>query len=230
MKEKLKLKNGNILYIFQDEYPESPREWDNLGTMICFHRRYSLGDDKESKKYQGTEELFSELAGCNADDEEFEGKEDKEVWQIIKERAHKNAIILPLALYDHSGLTMWVGSKASSFDPGGWDSGQIGWIYVTREKLKQEALADKTDAEIETYLENEVKQYDQYLTGDVYGFKLVKEVTNTWVSKETGEERTETEEEELDSCHGFYGSNHGENGLYDHAGIKAEDILEEVTV
>jgi hypothetical protein len=37
-------KENYILEIFPDEPYESPREWDNLGTMICFHRRYNLGD------------------------------------------------------------------------------------------------------------------------------------------------------------------------------------------
>jgi len=27
--------------IIHDEFPQNPRiEWDNLGTMVCFHRRY----------------------------------------------------------------------------------------------------------------------------------------------------------------------------------------------
>jgi hypothetical protein len=28
---------NKILRIFADENPESPREWDNFGKMICFH-------------------------------------------------------------------------------------------------------------------------------------------------------------------------------------------------
>ena len=32
------------LEIFDDLNPCSPREFDNLGTMVCFHRRYDLGD------------------------------------------------------------------------------------------------------------------------------------------------------------------------------------------
>ena len=32
------------LKIVQDTDPESPRTWDNLGTMVCFHKRYELGD------------------------------------------------------------------------------------------------------------------------------------------------------------------------------------------
>lgn len=37
--------NGRYtLCVHYDEYAESPRKWDNLGRMICFHSRYSLGD------------------------------------------------------------------------------------------------------------------------------------------------------------------------------------------
>lgn len=32
------------LKIVHDEDVESPREWDNIGKMVCFHNRYSLGD------------------------------------------------------------------------------------------------------------------------------------------------------------------------------------------
>jgi len=35
---------GYSIKIYQDDILESPREWDNLGEMICFHKRYLLGD------------------------------------------------------------------------------------------------------------------------------------------------------------------------------------------
>ena len=38
---------GYIIKIFQDEMAENPREWDNLGTMVCFHPDYNLGDIQE---------------------------------------------------------------------------------------------------------------------------------------------------------------------------------------
>jgi len=37
---------GMVIEIHRDHDPESPREWCNLGTMICNHRRYNLGDVK----------------------------------------------------------------------------------------------------------------------------------------------------------------------------------------
>jgi hypothetical protein len=36
--------DGRKLELHHDESPESPREWDNMGTMAFFHQRYDLGD------------------------------------------------------------------------------------------------------------------------------------------------------------------------------------------
>ena len=44
----IKLKNGNTVSIYQDMSAESPREWDNLSTFYCWHKRYVLGDIQNS--------------------------------------------------------------------------------------------------------------------------------------------------------------------------------------
>ena len=33
-----------LLVVQQDDSPFNPREDDNFGKMVCFHRQYSLGD------------------------------------------------------------------------------------------------------------------------------------------------------------------------------------------
>ena len=39
--------DGNRVTIWQDEFFDSnPRDWDNLGVMACWHRRYDLGDEQ----------------------------------------------------------------------------------------------------------------------------------------------------------------------------------------
>lgn len=40
------------LHIQRDETPESPREWDNITTMACWHRRYNLGDKIDDKELE----------------------------------------------------------------------------------------------------------------------------------------------------------------------------------
>jgi len=159
--------NNYKLEIEHDTNPESPRTWDNLGTMVCFHKRYDLGDKHDycSGNYDGWDEM----------------KED-----IIKtENVHT---ILPLYLYDHSGITM---STSPFHCP--WDSGQVGFIFVSKDKVKEEGM-DET--KVEQYLKGEVETYDQYLTGDVWGYK-VYEVTTCSLGHE--------HEKLVDSCWGFYG-------------------------
>ena len=164
--------------IYQDESPESPRRWDNLGTMICFHRRYNLGDK-----------------GNFFDPEDFNSWKEQRKWI---EKSIKPYVILPLYLYDHSGITI-------STSPFGciWDSGQVGWIWVTKEKIKEEYgvkyITKEIIRKVTDCLESEVKTYDEYLRGDVYGYKVFK-VSECSLGHE--------HREELDSCWGFYGEEH----------------------
>lgn len=166
---------GNYkLEIFNDDSPFSPREDDNLGTMVCFHGRYNLGDDHE----------------WNAN--------DYRSWEEQKKAIVKNVkpcVILPLYLYDHGGITI-------STSPFGcqWDSGQIGWIFVSKEKVKKEYGVKKITEDIikrvTLSLEIEVDEYDDYLTGNIYGYKVSK-----IVKCDLGCEH----EEKIDSCWGFHG-------------------------
>jgi hypothetical protein len=163
-----------LIEVIQDESPESPREWDNLGTMICFHGRYNLGDkhDYRSGDYSGWDEQRKDI-----------------------EKKENVCVILPLYLYDHSGITI----STSSFSCN-WDSGQIGWIVVSKENVRKEFGVKRITKEIiekvTNILEGEVETYDQYLTGDVYGYRISK-VTKC----EFGHEH----KEEVDSCWGYYG-------------------------
>lgn len=157
---------GNLtVRLEQDQNAQSPRGDSDLGTMVCWHRGYDLGD---SHNY--------------SDPQEF----------IESEEYRHAAIVLPLGLYDHSGITMYIGSRAHQFDPGGWDSGQVGYIYISKEKIRQEygvkRISKKLLARVEQYLRNEVKTYDDYLTGNVWGFIVEDEDGNT-----------------VDSCWGFIG-------------------------
>jgi hypothetical protein len=104
-------------------------------------------------------------------------------------------VILPLYLYDHSGITM----NTTGFSCN-WDSGRVGFIFISKEKMLKEyggkivtqTLKDKVTG----YLKGEVETYDQYLTGDVYGYR-VSEVTTCSEGHE--------HETEIDSCWGYYG-------------------------
>lgn len=94
------------------------------------------------------------------------------------------AVVLPLYLYDHSGIT--ISTKPFSCP---WDSGQVGVIYCTADVIKREfgSSGKRARAKAVKALEQEVRTYDQYLRGDVYGYVV--------------EDR---DGEHLDSCWGFY--------------------------
>ncbi len=48
-----------LIEILNDEDPENPREWDNLGTMVCFHRHYNLGDKHNFDNPSQTHEFLT---------------------------------------------------------------------------------------------------------------------------------------------------------------------------
>jgi len=209
---------GYTIRIEQDQDAESPREYDNLGTMVCWHSRYKLGD--EQPKCEPSE--FMEGLARDADDglEEIENRvEDIENYfyryeepereavriakQYLRDRIEKvladNYVIQELYLYDHSGITMRCGSFN---DP--WDSGPVGYIYCSLEKARENWMAPEATWDTlvkhssgkqvtlreytQQLLEGEVETYASYLEGDVYGYV---------VEDEDGEH--------VDSCWGFFG-------------------------
>ena len=160
--------NNYKLIIEQDDISENPREWSNLATMICFYKRYDLGD---KHNYDGVHEMLEDLAeeiGL-----EYEGKNTPDLMTELS----PYYCIKPLYLYDHSGITISTSDGHPYNDR--WDAGCIGFAYISKEK----AIANSVDVKenwqkyASKCIDSEVQTYDQYLTGEVYGYKLEKEVT-----------------------------------------------------
>ncbi len=153
--------------IEQDE-AEDPRTWDNLGTMVCFHGRYNLGD---KHNYDYGNEMFRALSGLYPD-KATEDLTDENI-QRCKDLARYKNVILPLYLHDHSGITM---NTTGFSDP--WDSGQVGYIYISLEDIRKEynvtRVTPQLRRKVAEYLTNEVKTYDHFLCGEVYWFNIEK--------------------------------------------------------
>ncbi len=158
--ESIKYK-GHTINVLYDFDPQNPRTaWDNLGTMLCNHSRYNLGDQNIKRKVYPTDQKY--------------------IW-------------LPLYLYDHSGITIATSSaQFRMVDSMGWDWGHVGWIYVSKKKVREEfgwkRITTARKEKIETYLQNEVKTYDDFLRGVVYGYEIITPGGN-----------------DGDSCWGYYG-------------------------
>lgn len=184
--------------IIHDEDAENPREeWDNFGTMVCLHSRYSLGDkdgyetlQEAVYSHKNYKEWWHDENNPNAYDEQ-----ELSHWVEIAERL--GMIVLPLYLYDHSGITM----NTTGFSCR-WDSGQVGIIFITREDIRKEfqvkRVSKKLIESVKEILVAQVETYDKWLTGDIWGFQRFEDG------------------EEVDSCWGFYGSDPKENGMLDH--------------
>jgi len=182
---------GYTINIDYDEDPMNPRiDCDNAAVMVCWHRRYNLGDLQNSRpisnKYEESIDLLYELAGVDRNEYQEQEHEKTGTWddmtrdQLFKLIEEKGTIISSLYLYDHSGITISMGSFGCP-----WDSGQIGYIYMTKESIEKEGW---TPEQAMKYMEGEVEVYDNYLTGEVYRFEI-----------------EDSDGNEIESCSGWYG-------------------------
>lgn len=144
--------------IIHDEHAENPRhESDTFGTFAMWHGRYNFGD------------VSPKVAPCD-----------------YKAKMPKGSIVLPVYMYDHSGLTI----RTTPFSCP-WDSGQIGIIHVSAENVRKEfkvsRITEKIRAKVEDILRSEIEILDTYLRGDVWSY-VIKDGDTV-----------------VDSCSGFYG-------------------------
>lgn len=142
---------GHVLALHYDRDPINPIEdCCGLGTMVFMHRRYHLGHKHTFK----------------ADSFKSWGNLKKHL--IKKEKA---IAILPVYMYDHSGVT--INTTGFSDD---WDWGQIGWIYTSAEAVRKFYGTKRISKQMRDGLAETLKKgieiYDGFLTGQAYGYIL----------------------------------------------------------
>jgi hypothetical protein len=175
------------LKVYREQHPVSPRNWDNYGVMSCSHKSYNLGDEEpNTDQHKGWSGVRQEI------------KENNDV-----------ALILPLYLYDHSGIS--ISTKPFSSP---WDSGKVGYIYITEDRMDELGMKeeDRTEERLKEILESEVETYNQYLNNEVWRYvyeekETADDGTNHWIQK--------------DSCGGFFGDNR--EHLFETAGENQEE-------
>lgn len=121
--------NGYTLKIIPDENPLNPRtDCDHLGIMLCWHRRYSLGDNHP----YDTPQDFAESA------------------------AAKNMFVcLPVYLLDHSGLYVSVNDFNDSWDSGQlgfiYCTKQDAQKWFNNTDVTEDEIKKELTAEVEEY-------------------------------------------------------------------------------
>lgn len=205
------------LSVLLDEHPENPRNWDNIGIMTCWHRKYQLGDKHD---YRTSQDFLASLAEeiCG-DTDEVAALSPDEIRGVVFNS--DELMILPLYLFDHSGLTMSTSpDKFRAMDSAGWDWAQVGWIHCTKEQLRKAGYSETGDElfnQAEKLLINELRTYNDYLTGNVYRFILEKLVRCAHCGHAV--------RKQVDSCWGFYGEG-AKDGIMEQLGEEHHDLLE----
>lgn len=154
--------------IHHDPSPEAPREWDNLGTLVCSHRKYDLSDVP-----------FPQAGENGSFLTDFKAYLKSESLTI------DDVIYTPVYMYDHSGITL----SSIPFSCR-WDSGQIGFNYTTKQKVRTEysvkRISPKLNQIIIDNLNAELAVYSDYVEGNCYGFVI-----------------TDSDDNHVDSCGGI---------------------------
>lgn len=213
-------RDGIVLEVMREQETMNPREWDNLGIMVCWHNRYILGDKQVTTQY----ELDTILVDILTESLELTDSQRSNVMEYADVnlvmnaiRKHTGTVMLPLYLMDHSGLSMSTGSgRFRMMDSAGWDWGQVGIIYASEKKVREEYSVEKITDEVrkkaEAVLRAEVHTYDLYLRGESYYFMVRDEKTDAII----------------DSCGGFMTDDNKElKGLLkDHIEDQYRDLVD----
>lgn len=145
--------------------------------------------------------------------------------QDFQKLLHPYAEWLPIWGYEHGGIAISCGVRVYPFSDV-WDSGQLGVIIALKDRILSEFPLDPNDDDTwrkkaDEIMQTDVKEYNQYLTGEVYWIQIFKFVDDG------------TEDggwDEIDGCSGFYGDDPVENGIVDAAGYGLKEALESGTV
>lgn len=150
----INLNDGSIFKVEYDDCFEAgdAREC-SAGTILTTDNRYWVGD---------------EVIGRDID--------EYEVDDFLKKIIDDGGVVLPITMYVHSGITVWHSDFENRYADS-WDSGTVGFSYMTAEKIKQEygTVDDETREKAKKLLDYELKEIDCLLRGEVYRCSLFDE-------------------------------------------------------
>ena len=146
-------KTGGVrtIEIVFDPDPVNPqRDYDVATHMVCWHGRQDLGNETNYR-----------LKDISPDET-----------QAYLELTEGELIlaILPLYLLHHSGMTI----STTPFNDR-WDSGQVGWAYVTKSQADVMGfdLSHDSKTVLEDAIRADVECYNMYLHGSCYGYRII---------------------------------------------------------
>jgi hypothetical protein len=144
-------KGGFVGRIFYDEDPQSPKDWDQLGTMITWHRRHVFDLDGGKQGFEhGQDWLDANKTAIDSGD----------------------LVYINVGMGDHSGIWLYEGER--EYPGAEWDSGQVGFLFCWKsdyEKMCDQATEGWQAKALEC-LRAELTTWDQWARGDIYGYTI----------------------------------------------------------
>lgn len=159
---------GYTINIYRDDDPQNPiTDFDMLGTIAYKHPRFILGHEKIDDVGEFFIEKLNQIQN-----------RDNDFWNMESEKVRKYFdkfyCYLPVFAYEHGGITLKTSPFYDSFD-----SGIIGFIYVLKSKClgewKKKRWTKEFENKIKNILKSEIEQFDDYLTGNCWGYEVVDE-------------------------------------------------------
>lgn len=150
---------------------------------------------------------------------------DPQEWHDDADNVPEGSVVLPLYLMDHGGISMSTGDYGDR-----WDSGRVGWIVATPDKIREDQCLTADDeitaeirASVERTLKSEVSVYSDYLEGNVWGYTIER-----WHKcSECGSKVHDDDATFNDSCWGFIGSDKSTlDAMKEHVDAKEHAALE----
>jgi len=175
-------RHGLKIKIFQDDSAESPDSWgDDALFLVHYHRDFEVCRDKVVAR-----DTIAAL---------YRGEKSEAVREL-KKKYH----VFSVATLIHSGVWLRLGSGGFQEDSGGWDTSHVGAALVSKKEFKSRGKAGKA-------AESLIKEWNDYLSGNVYGYTV-----------------KDAESNNLDSCWGFFGDYNAPGGALSEAQSLADSL------
>ena len=183
---KARLPNGNKAKaeLVYDQHAATPREWDNLGTILIA--------PSKSHWIASPDDIVDTSIHL--------GNNPYEHWDNIRReqlKLKKSEIAIGhvITKYEHGAISLSLGYKS------GWDYGVVGFVYVTKEQVRKcygvTRITKSVIARAESCLQSELNMLTSWLNGECYGWQI-KEYTPTDDGLDWEEVDT------LDACWGYF--------------------------
>lgn len=169
-------KNHEVIEVTYDNCPESPLEWDRLGTLRLFNDCYDDTEDyqKEQTLLDGLDELIGDH---DIHDVYADNNNAKDFFAKVQKLGEENGYYIePVSKHDHGLVDYYIGVDS------GWDVSIVGFIYARYDKITKHFDLEPGKlpefSKVEEIFAGELKDYSDWANGIVYELDYYLTPTN----------------------------------------------------